>query len=920
MRNHYTGSYLPVTNSNTNYCTNDNTIYAKLVNEELEYQNHSMQKNLLQQENYVRRYWRNENDKQIIINHEFVKYERLLQDERSFLFNNNVWRKGDKFFYQPNYNHQVISGIKEEIELEISSRNPFNLCFVDDLNDIKGIRFDTVYVSIKSIDVLTQCIYDPNSHYGKVNHIGGISQNDFSSTKYLDERFNDYSLSKETSSVLYFIQNISTYKNHAFLANKMGKHFKHLKSDNTMVFIHNQDIADIIWNNIIIKIYGNHNVKVLNDEILDTQSVENILDKTLYIRVNFIPDDSKKQEKLRNLITSVSTGYNMVQLLITLDESHPLLEEFMSATNIVFLDSLQNIINKMQLADKIDLVRQIEFNLDIFAKELSAIGSNPLMEYDYNNSVEKQRYLNDISKIDGNVIQKNGILSPFDNSIDTMIPLDARCKHMMITGQTGSGKSELAKSLIYNDIRRNDGVVILLEPHGDIAEQVAKLQIEKERLVYIDLTLHDNMAPSMNLFYLSNNKSEKEIQARAKVIVSVVKSVNDDEKFTGAMEDVLYNIVCVLLREGKSDFFEVLRYLNAQAKDLLQLGKNSPNILEKEFFTNDFENIKPTRDAVKRRIKKLLNDPLLSNLFNGTCTIDLEPLMNEKGKVIIFRIQKSAMLDSYAYYARFIIGLIQTIALKRANIKEDDRVKTYCYIDEFHNFITSTIEEILTESRKYALYMTLINQSVSQIKNTALRDIILSNTNVKLIGKNSNKTLDAMNNTLNTTLEDVEKLNTGEFYLSVGTGYVVKVKNSDALLNGNANISSNEWNELKHYQLEHYYRACKSVDVELSTNELEHKIDEFIIAIRSKSISYFDNVKSNQELYRELIYNFNDDSNGASGHISKQDLYLYFNLVYDNNFFTENKKLLQLLKKDDFFRQNVDTNKTYNGKKRLMIH
>lgn len=921
MNNHFIGSHLPA-NLNANYGVeqiNPNTaVQAELVNEELEYQNHRLQKNLLQQENYVRRYWHNENDKQMIANNEWHKYSRLVQDEQHFLFNNNVWRDGDMFYYQPNQSHEVISGTKEEIEHEVSSRNNFNLHIVNDLNDIKGIRFDTVHVSIKSIDVLSQCVYDPNSRYGKVNHINGISQNDFISTKYLEERFNNYSLGEELSPVLYVIQNITTYKDHAFLANRMGKHFKNLKSDNTIVLIHNQDVADVIWNNIIIKIYGKHNVKVLNDEILDTQSVEEILEKTLYIRIDFIPDDFEKQEKLKQLITSVSIGYDRVQFFITLDEAHPFLEEFLSATNMIFLDSMQNIIKKLKVLDKIDLVRQVQFNLDTFAKELSAIGSNPINEYDYDNSIEKQQYLNLITEIDGNGISRDGVLNPFDNSIDTAIPLEARRKHMMVTGQTGSGKSELAKSLIYNDIKRNDGVVILLEPHGDLAEQVAKLPIEKERLVYIDLTLDDSMAPSMNLFHLIN-KSEKEIQARAKVIVSVVKSVNDTEKFTGAMEDVLYNIVCVLLRAGKSDFFEVLRYLSAKAKDLLQLGKNSPNMLEQEFFTNDFENIKPTRDAVKRRIKKLLNDPLLANLFNGSCTIDLEQLMNEKGKVLIFRIQKSEMLDSYAYYARFIIGLVQTIALKRASIQESDRVPTYCHIDEFHNFITSTIEEILTESRKYALYMTLINQSVSQIKNSALRDIILSNTNVKLIGKNSNKTLDAMNNTLNTKLEDVEKLTTGEFYLSIGNGDVVKIKNSDALLNDNVYISPREWSELKYYQLEHYYRSTDAIDVKLSDNELDQMIDEFIMAIFSRTISYFEKVKSNKELYNELIYNFNDKSNGALGYISKQDLYLYFNLVYANNYFEDNKELLKLLKKDDFFTQKVDDNKTYNGKKRLII-
>lgn len=91
------------------------------------------------------------------------------------------------------------------------------------------------------------------------------------------------------------------------------------------------------------------------------------------------------------------------------------------------------------------------------------------------------------------------------------------------------------------------------------------------------------------------------------------------------------------------------------------------------------------------------------------------------------------------------------------------------------------------------------------------------------------------------------------------------------------------------------------------------------MAIFSRTISYFEKVKSNQNLYDELIYNFNDKSNEALGYISKQDLYLYFNLVHANNYFEDNKELLKLLKKDDFFTQKVDYNKTYNGKKRLII-
>lgn len=85
-----------------------------------------------------------------------------------------------------------------------------------------------------------------------------------------------------------------------FLANRMGKHFKHLKSSNTTVLVHNQDVADLLWNSVIRKIYGKHNVKILDDEMLDKESVEQILDKTLCIKIGFIPEGLEKQAKLEN--------------------------------------------------------------------------------------------------------------------------------------------------------------------------------------------------------------------------------------------------------------------------------------------------------------------------------------------------------------------------------------------------------------------------------------------------------------------------------------------------------------------------------------------------------------------------------------------------------------------------------------------
>jgi len=113
--NQFIGLHLPI--SDASYNAGElfalNTVQTEIVNEELEYQNHRLQKNLLQQEKYIQRYLHNENNKQIIINNEWNRYNNLFQDEHYFLLTNKIWRDGSKFFYQPDHNHEVISETNE---------------------------------------------------------------------------------------------------------------------------------------------------------------------------------------------------------------------------------------------------------------------------------------------------------------------------------------------------------------------------------------------------------------------------------------------------------------------------------------------------------------------------------------------------------------------------------------------------------------------------------------------------------------------------------------------------------------------------------------------------------------------------------------------------------------------------------------
>ena len=881
-----------------------------------------------------------------IINSESFKYSGLKYRERIFLGDINKYnqplrliRFKNKLYYRHTIEDEFQVYDKKELELELSTiYGNINIKLVNDLNDVifskkNQFRIDTTFISINSIPYINNEDFNINTSLEIYNnYLGCLVKNHFSYNQYLLKRLKNYALNENMfTKAILFIKNMTTVKDMKFLASRLGKFFKHLNTSNAIVLIGNKEVSeDILVNKIVKPIFSSKFYIKITDEVLKTVSIEDILKYKLIYHIDYIPTDLDLKEKLKKILIailvnkSIETKNNIIpihgQVIFTLDKENIFLKDYLSLSDVFFVDSLENIMKHINVNDKISFYKNLYDCLDLFSQELSAIGNLDCKTFNQNDEFIKL-----LDSMDENIenLIKDNILDPFSDNFENLIPVVERYKHTYITGMTGSGKSELLKVLIMGDILRENGSIILLEPHGDLAQSVTKLVKDKSRLVYINPFLDDEKTPTINLFHLPN-KSEQNIAKITQVILSVLKSVNSDESFTGAMEDVLEMCIKVLLRRGEGSFKELYRFLNDNRnKDLVELGINSPNQLEVEFFEDDFLNSKPTKDAVRRRLKKLLNDPVFSNLMNGENTINLEELMNEKGKVIIFNIPKGKMPNTYKYYIRFIVEYIQVLALKRADLSEEDRIHTHLYIDEAHNFIssTATISEILTESRKYKLFVTFAHQAITQIRDNNLRDIMTTMTNVKIVGKNSNKTLEAINKTLNTKLEDVEKLEAGEFYISAGNNDIIKVNVTDNLIDGKEDISSIQEEEQIDYQLEKYYRDIENLDDSLAPSEqLKQKLDDFINAIKSIDIEYFNKIQDVPKIYEEFIYNLNDETDNAIGYISKQDLSLYFNLIYPETPFEDNKLLLKLLKtRDDFFKQNVNSNKTYNSKKRYLI-
>lgn len=414
----------------------------------------------------------------------------------------------------------------------------------------------------------------------------------------------------------------------------------------------------------------------------------------------------------------------------------------------------------------------------------------------------------------------------FRESRPLKIPVKERTMHTYITGGTGSGKSELIKLLIYQDtvdiekgIRKN---VILIDPHGDLAEAIFRLKLSKEirnNIIYFDPFLDEEKKPCINPFELfGDDKSEKSVDFLSKELTETFQEIIENSNLSTQMQALLMPCLTTLLKKGHTDFSELQKFMNDQNNaELVELGKKLQNKNQRNFFLTGFYNsaYTATKTSLYTKLQSILNSSNFSDIATNKSTINLKKILNEDhGKIILFNLSKGRLGgDNTKLFGRLVLALIGSIAFNRANIPESERIPCYLYIDECQNFIGRTIFEGMTELRKYCFHFHLANQIVAQDMTAREKELVLSNTNIKLIGRNAVKSLKTLALETGGELEDLQNLKTGEFYLKIGQkpGFIVKVPKT--LLNP-LNYWPDNSPEMQHYknlQLEKYYRKPQEV-------------------------------------------------------------------------------------------------------------
>jgi len=405
-------------------------------------------------------------------------------------------------------------------------------------------------------------------------------------------------------------------------------------------------------------------------------------------------------------------------------------------------------------------------------------------------------------------------LNFFFERLSAMIPYSDMKRHTYVSGKSGSGKSELLKTLFYRLQKRsspkNFNTLILIDPTGDLAKEIKTFRLNKkyqERLIYIDPFLHKGYAPTINPLRInSRGMDAQQINLMTEDLVQVFDELLlNDSSLSGNMRAILFPCIYTLIKKGNSSLRELQRFMNDdENQDLLDLAlKVAPEthkpILQK--FRDSF--YKRTKQSVFVKLQNVLNAAPVANALCGKNTIDLEKEMNS-GKIIVFNLAQGELgKQSSTAYGAFLVAFIAGLVRRRVKIKKEFRKPTFLFIDECQNYMTDSTKEILDESRKYGIHFVLANQFIHQLKER-WKDSIMSNTDVKILGRNTPKHFREMAEEFGIDKKVLKKLKKFNFYVKSGDRNAIKFKTSPALTrldDTNFFLNKTEIEELDNYLL-----------------------------------------------------------------------------------------------------------------------
>src|SRR3989339_1140555 len=316
------------------------------------------------------------------------------------------------------------------------------------------------------------------------------------------------------------------------------------------------------------------------------------------------------------------------------------------------------------------------------------------------------------------------------------IRAEDRGKHVYIIGKTGMGKSTMLENMAIQDIQNGEGIAFI-DPHGATAEKLLDFVPQNRVKDVVYFAPFDTENP------IGFNVMEDVGYDKRHLVVSglmgALKRIWVDA-WSARMEYILQNTLLALLEYPDSTLLDVNRMLTNKTFRQDVVTKISDPVV-KSFWTEEFAAFTDTytreaTPAIQNKIGQFTANPLIRNIVGqAKSTFDLRKMMDEK-KIFIVNLSKGRMGETNAaLLGSMLVVKIYLAAMSRADepaARMQPIPRFYFYVDEFQSMMNEAFADILSESRKYKLALTLANQYIEQMEEE-VRDAVFGNVGTMIV-------------------------------------------------------------------------------------------------------------------------------------------------------------------------------------------
>ncbi len=317
---------------------------------------------------------------------------------------------------------------------------------------------------------------------------------------------------------------------------------------------------------------------------------------------------------------------------------------------------------------------------------------------------------------------------------------DQRKIHMHVIGSSNSGKSKLLEWMMRGDLRNRQGFC-LIDPHGtlydDIVAYCAHHVLDRE-IIQLNLSRPDTVVGFNPFVRTEGGDVSVQVDRRIAATMRAWNVKDTDQTPTLARTLRLIYTVMLELNLGLPQVAHLIDFNASEIRGKLIDQLQTP-LIQREWRELQALKAKDWREetlSAKNRLFKFLTSTTLAR-FMGVSdrSLNLQQIMDE-GKVLLVNLAPSDHLshENAKAFGALLVNDFYESALRRKRDPVTGRSPApyYLYIDEFQNFVTLDIDDMLDQVRKFGLFLILAHQRFGQLdENTA--DAVLTNCQIKAV-------------------------------------------------------------------------------------------------------------------------------------------------------------------------------------------